>query len=90
LLLNRLAGSIQHYVPVSRILSGIPLAKIVWKPIAAAACMAAYLAVPTNQPAILRGLSATLIYAGTLLVLSVWVSGGVRRFREKYSVLLSD
>jgi O-antigen/teichoic acid export membrane protein len=90
LLMNRLAGCIQHYIPVSRLVSGIPLGKIVWKPIIAAACMAAYLAMTTNQTGILRGVSATLIYGGTLLALSIVVSGGPRRFKEKYLVLQSE
>jgi O-antigen/teichoic acid export membrane protein len=90
LLVNRLAGCVQHYIPVSRLLSGIPIGKIVWKPIVAAACMAAYLAVPTNQAVWLRGISATLIYIGALLALSIWVSGGPRRFKEKYLVPLSQ
>jgi hypothetical protein len=75
---------------VSRLVSGIPLGKIVWKPIIAAACMAAYLAMTTNQTGILRGVSATLIYGGTLLALSIVVSGGPRRFKEKYLVLQSE
>jgi len=90
LLMNRLAGCVQHYIPVSRLLSGIPLGKIVWKPIVAAACMAAYLAMSTNQTGPLRGVLATLIYGGILLVLTVGASGGPRRFKEKYLVLLSE
>ncbi len=90
LLVNRLAGCVQHYIPVSRIFSGIPIGKIVWKPIVAAVCMAVFLAVPTNQTGWLRGISATLIYIGALLALSIWVSGGPRQFKEKYLVLLSQ
>jgi O-antigen/teichoic acid export membrane protein len=90
LLTNRLAGFVQHYIPVSHLLSGIPLAKVVWKPIAAAALMTAYLAMPSNQPAIWRGVSATLIYGGALLALTIWRSGGPRRFKERYLVPLSQ
>lgn len=90
LVVNRLAGCVQHYVPVSRLLSGIPLGKIVWKPFVAAACMAAYLAMSTNQAGLLRGVSATLIYGGALLVLTIRASGGTRGFKEKYLVLLSQ
>ena len=90
LLVNRLAGCIQHYIPVSRLLSGIPLGKIVWKPVVAAACMSAYLAMSTNQTGPLRGVLATLIYGGALLVLTIRASGGPRGFKEKYIVLLSQ
>jgi O-antigen/teichoic acid export membrane protein len=90
LLISRFSGCIQHYIPVSRLLCGIPLAKILWKPLIAAMCMAAYLAVATNQAGMLRSISATLIYTVTLLVLSIWISGGPRRFKEKYLILLSQ
>jgi O-antigen/teichoic acid export membrane protein len=87
LLVNRLAGAIQHYLPVSRLFSGIPLAKMVWKPLAAAACMVTYLALTSGHLGPITAISATAIYAGTLLVVSIWVSGGVREFKEKYLVL---
>jgi len=90
LLVNRLAGFMQHYLPVARLLSGIPLARIVWKPIAAAAFMTAYLAMPSNQAPLWRGVSATVIYGGALLALTIWRSGGPRRFKERYLVPLSE
>jgi O-antigen/teichoic acid export membrane protein len=90
LLLTRAADCLQHYIPVSRLLSGIPLAKIVWKPAVAAMCMATYLVLPSGRFGLLTGISATAIYSGALLVLSIWVSGGVRQFKEKYLVLLSE
>jgi O-antigen/teichoic acid export membrane protein len=90
LLLTRLAACLQHYVPVARLFSGISLAKIAWKPILAAACMAVYLAVSTSGVGILTGFSATLIYVIALIALAIWASGGLRQFKEKYFVLLSE
>jgi O-antigen/teichoic acid export membrane protein len=90
LLLTRVADYLQHYIPVSRVLSGIPLARIVWKPAVAAICMVAYLALPSSRFGLLTGISATAIYAGALLVLTIWVSGGLRQFKQKYLILLSD
>jgi O-antigen/teichoic acid export membrane protein len=90
LLLTRLADCIQHYIPASRLLSGIPFASIVWKPLVAAACMAAYLAAPTGHTVILTGISATLIYGTALLVVAIWASGGLREFKDKYGPLLSE
>jgi O-antigen/teichoic acid export membrane protein len=90
LVLTRLADCIQHYIPASRLLSGLPFGSIVWKPLVAAACMAAYLAALAGHPGILTGLSATLIYAAALLVVAIWASGGVRQFRDKYRPLLSE
>jgi O-antigen/teichoic acid export membrane protein len=90
LLLTKVADCCQHYIPVSRLLSGIPLAKIVWMPIVAAAVMTAYLAAPTGRGGMLTGVSATLIYGGTLLALAVWTSGGIRPFKGKFLPLLPE
>ena len=84
LILNKLAGSIQHYIPVSRLLSGIPLGKIIWKPVVAAACMATYLGLATTHASILAGISATLLYGLVLLVLGVLACGGVREFKSRF------
>ncbi len=84
LFLTRLAAAIQHYVPVSRLLSGIPLAKVTWRPIVAAACMAAYLFLASDEPSILRAALATLIYAAALFALAVLACGGVRELRARF------
>jgi O-antigen/teichoic acid export membrane protein len=85
LVLTRLIGSIQHYVPVARLLSGISLGRIMWKPLVAAACMAAYLAMPSNLAGALRGISASLVYGAVLLALAILASGGVRQFKARFS-----
>ena len=84
LLLNRLAGTIQHYIPVSRLLSGIPLGKMIWKPVVAAACMATYLALAVTHRSILAGISATLLYGLVLLALVILACGSVREFKAKF------
>jgi hypothetical protein len=84
LVLNRLAGSVQHYVPVSRLLSGIPLAKMMWKPVVAAACMATYLRLVATERSILAGISATLLYALVLLVLGILACGSIREFKTRF------
>ena len=90
LLLTRLADCCQHFIPVAKLFSGIPIAKMIWKPVLAAGCMAAYLALVTNVPAILRGFSATLIYGAALLALAILASGGLRQFKDKYLLLESE
>jgi O-antigen/teichoic acid export membrane protein len=90
LLLTRSADCLQHFIPVSRLLSGVPLASIIWKPLVAAACMAAYLATPSGRPGILAGISATLIYAAALLTVAIWASGGLRQLKDKVRPLLSE
>jgi O-antigen/teichoic acid export membrane protein len=83
LVLNRLASSIQHYVPVSRLLSGIPLGKMIWKPAVAAACMATYLGLAATERSILAGISATLLYGVVLLVLGILACGSIREFKTR-------
>jgi O-antigen/teichoic acid export membrane protein len=90
LLLTRLVDCCQHYIPVSRLFSGIPVAKIIWKPIVAGICMTAYFLFPSNQAGVLRGASATAIYSAALIVLTIWACGGVRQFRDKYLLLLTE
>ena len=90
LLLTRIVDCCQHYIPVSRLFSGIPLARIAWRPLLAAACMAGYLAVASGRAVILTGIYAGLIYGMVLLVLTVWACGGYRQFRDRYRPLLSE
>lgn len=90
LLLTRFVDFVQHYIPVSRLVSGIPLVGIVWKPLVAAVCMAAYLVAPSGRPSILAAVSATLIYAAALFAVAIWASGGLREFKDKYRPLLSE
>jgi O-antigen/teichoic acid export membrane protein len=82
-LLTKAVGCVQHYIPVSRLFSGISLGEIIWKPAAAAAFMAAYLAMPLHHGGILAGVAAALIYFGALFALTVWASGGVRQFKSR-------
>lgn len=87
LLLTRLADCWQHFIPVARLFSGIPIAKIIWKPVVAALGMGAYLAVTTNLTAVVRGVSATLVYGAALFAVAVLASGGFRQFKNKYLLL---
>lgn len=85
-LVTKVADFWLHYIPVSRLFSGIRLGKIMWKPIAAAACMAAYLAVATGRVGILTGVSAILIYSAVLLALAIWELGVPRSLRPNTSL----
>jgi O-antigen/teichoic acid export membrane protein len=91
LFMTRLAAAIQHYVPVSRLLSGIPLGKVTWRPVVAAGCMAAYLVLAMRQGGFfVAAVSATLVYGAALLALTILASGGIRQFRNKYRLLWSE
>ena len=88
--LTRLVDCIQHYILAAHLLSGIPVLRLIWKPVVAAACLALYLALPAGQVSLLTGVSATVIYGVALLGLAVWASGGLHQFKEKYRPLLSE
>ena len=90
LFLTSLTDCVQHYLPTSRLLSGIPVLRLTWKPAVAAACMALYLALPAGQVSLLTGVSAALIYGAAFLGLAVWASGGRQQFKEKYRPLFSE
>lgn len=83
-LLTAIIDFLQHYVPVSRLLTGIALRSVVWKPVVAGACMAVYLALVRGQGVLLTVVSAGLLYAGVLLVLEVWSAGGPRQLKTRY------
>jgi O-antigen/teichoic acid export membrane protein len=86
LFLTRFAAAVQHYVPVSRLLSGIPLGRVSWRPVIAAGCMAAYLFFVTGQEGFLvAAVSATLVYAAALLALAILSCGGIRQLRARFS-----
>ena len=88
LVVTSVVGCILHYIPVTRLLSRISVLKIIWKPLVAAGCMWAYMALAVTRVDVLTGFSATLVYLAVLVVLAVWSSGGVRQFREKYLLML--
>jgi O-antigen/teichoic acid export membrane protein len=90
LLLTRLVDCCQHYIPVARLFSGIPVARIIWKPIVAGVFMTAYFLLPSSREGIFRGVLAAAIYCAALIVLTIWASGGVRQFRDKYLLLLTE
>jgi hypothetical protein len=57
---------------------------MVWKPLAAAACMVAYLATLSGRLGLLSGASAVLVYCGVLLLLTIWTTGGPRQFKSRF------
>jgi O-antigen/teichoic acid export membrane protein len=89
MLLTSLADFVQHSVAVFRLVPGIRVARTIWKPILAASCMAAYLFASSGRPGILTSLLAVLIYTLSLLGITIWASGGIRLFMEKYLPLVS-
>lgn len=89
-LLTEIVSFFQHYLPVSRQLSGIPLGKLVWKPLVASTCIAVYLALVRSQAVLLTVVSAGVLYTGVLLALTIWSTGSFRQFKARYLYLWSE
>jgi O-antigen/teichoic acid export membrane protein len=85
-LLTGLVDCVQHYIPVSRLLSGISLTKIAWKPVVAVSCMAAYLALTTSKGHwMTTAVSATMIYAAALFALATLAPGRLHELEIRFS-----
>lgn len=82
-LLPKIVGFVQHYLPVSRLLSGIALVRLLWQPVVASVCMAASLTALKGQGAVLTIVAASVVYMGVLLTLVVWSVGGPRQLWAK-------
>lgn len=79
-----LVSFFQHYVPTARLLNGISLGRLIWKPIAATVCMALFLIVVNNQSLPLTIISAGILYVAGLVALTVWAVGGPRQLKARY------
>jgi O-antigen/teichoic acid export membrane protein len=83
-LVVRVIDFLLHYILVARMVSGIPVAKVLWKPAVASAAMAACL-VAAQLPGLLAPIVVGAVaYAGVLLGLAVWTHGGVRPLADRY------
>jgi len=80
---------LQHYIAVSRLVQGVPLARLAWKPMVASAGMAGYLALSRSQDLAVTIVFAGLLYLGVLLALAAWSSGGFHRLKARYLDVLA-
>jgi O-antigen/teichoic acid export membrane protein len=87
--LTKVVDFIQHFVSVSRLLDGVPLGKLLWKPVVASAGMAGYLALVKDQDITITIIFAGLLYLGLLFALAAWSSGGFRRLKARYLDVLA-
>lgn len=88
-LLTAAINFVQHYVAVSKLLSGIALARLAWRPALACACMAAYL-LSVQQGVFLSILCAGAVYTAALALLTVWSLGGPRQLERYLRGALSE
>ncbi len=80
-------GAIQHYIPVSRMLRGLPLLTLIWKPAIAAGAMGLYIQyfyIEGGQNALLTVAIASVIYFVVLIGVMVMSIGGPRQIRARY------
>lgn len=87
-LLTGFINFIQHYVPVTKLLSGVNLTQLAWKPLVACLAMAGYLLL-SDQGLLLGVLLAAVVYLTALFTLEVWTAGGMRQLETKYRYLWS-
>ena len=78
---TRIVDVIQHYIPVSKLMPGVSLIDLCWKPIVAGTCMVVYLAVAGTDGFVLPAASAVAVYVGALLALAFATTSGPRRIR---------
>ena len=75
-LLAGAVDAIQHYAPASRLLAGISLGRLAWRPAVACLCMAGVLAAVKDWGVFLSITAAAAVYAGALFILVVRAAGG--------------
>jgi O-antigen/teichoic acid export membrane protein len=83
-LLVRVVDLIQHYVPVSRMFSGIAIGSPIWKPAMASAVMAIYLLAGPEYNLFITIALAAAIYGIVMLVLAAWSVGGFHQLKARY------
>jgi O-antigen/teichoic acid export membrane protein len=82
-LVKSLVDAIQHYASVSRLLAGLSLARLAWKPAVASLCMAvSFIGINAYGP-ILAALTASIVYVAVLLALMIQSNGGYHRFKGR-------
>lgn len=74
----------QHYVPVNRLLGSVALLRAAWRPLAASAVMAGFLALPPARGSVLMIIPAGVVYLAALAAMLAWSEGGVAGLRKRY------
>lgn len=78
---------IQHYLPVSKLLSGMRLGRLIWRPLIATAGMAVFVLASSTMNIVTRAISAVVLYSVLLALVFIWSSGGLGGFRDRYQYL---
>jgi O-antigen/teichoic acid export membrane protein len=88
-LLTKVVDLIQHYLPVSKLLSSVPVYKLSWRSVVASGVMAGAILLWGRQPLFAEIAIGVVTYGVTLTGLLIWSSGGVDQFKAKYGALLA-
>ena len=88
-LLDKMVGLLAHYLIVSKLVTRVAIARVVWRPIVAGGCLAACLALVQAEGIVLSVVVGGLVYLGALLAVTVWSLGG-RGWRTGYARLLAE
>jgi O-antigen/teichoic acid export membrane protein len=89
LLIVRVVDFTLHYLAASKRLPQLRLWPMIWKPLAAAACTAAYLAA-VRPEGVLALVSATAVYVAALVSIATWSVGGLRELKARYLYVGAD
>jgi len=78
---------VQHYLPVSKLLSGIKVYRLIWRPLVATLGMVVFVLASSHLKIITRALSAGVFYAIFLALVFILSTGGLASFKERYQYL---
>jgi O-antigen/teichoic acid export membrane protein len=88
-LLTTAVDFIQHYVLVAWRFASLRLDRLLWKPVIAGGCMAAYLSAAQDHALILVIAIAASIYVAVFMALQIWSDGGPKQFKVRHASLWS-
>jgi O-antigen/teichoic acid export membrane protein len=82
--ISQFVDFLQHYVPVSKIVRGLSLWRVSWKPAAASLVMAVYLFFVSHMLIWFVIPTAALVYGVSLFALLIISSGGLAQLKARY------
>jgi O-antigen/teichoic acid export membrane protein len=89
-LLDKAVGLVEHYLIVSKLVTRVAIARVVWRPLVAGACLAVCLVLVQAGGIVVSIVAGGLVYIGALAALTAW-SIGARGWRlTSYTQLLAE
>jgi O-antigen/teichoic acid export membrane protein len=75
---------LQHYIPVQRMFSGIPLWQLSWRSLIATGVMVTFIYVTYDLAELFTIFAAILVYLGVLAILMIVTVGNLQNIKAKY------